>query len=270
MRLVRSILSVSVVAAVLAAGACSDDGSSPDQGTATTAAGGGGPDGLVHDGALTVCRGVVAAPFQVDGPTGGPSGFAIELLGAIADDAGLRLQLADPSVESGVAGLAEGDCDVVASWPKSSASDDVAVTQPFYDTGLSLLVRRADAETFGTLVRLMGQRIGVVGGSAGAQYAASHTPEGAQVVTFDDSAALVASLVAGEVAAAMEDLPVSAAAVAADPALALAELFTTGEQYCFAIGADAGGLETLLDHGLDRLQTDGRFEAIYAKYFGGN
>ncbi len=42
----------------------------------------------------------------------------------------------------------------------------------------------------------------------------------------------------------------------------------TGEQYGFAVPAGAMELLELVEDGVDRLRDDGRFDEIFARYFG--
>jgi polar amino acid transport system substrate-binding protein len=270
MRSHRKLAGALLASLLLVAAACSDDGGDDGGGpTTTTVAGAAGrPGELAHDGRLTTCHGAAVEPFELDPAPGQPAGFAVDLLRAVAEDAGLEVAVGDAD-GPGLGELAAGECDVITAWAVPGPSDaPVAVTAPYYDSALSLLVRAEDGEAYATLARLMGQRIGALRDSAGATYATKHTPDGASVVLFDDVDALVAALHSKEVAAVVTDLPVGAWRAHRDPGLAVVERFTTSAQVGFAVDHVNGDLRAFLDAGLDRLRSDGRYDAIYASYFG--
>jgi ABC-type amino acid transport substrate-binding protein len=268
MRSHRTVAWLCLVGLLLTGGACSDDGDGGSPTTSTVAGTIGRPSGLVHEGRVLTCHGAAVEPFELDRSSEQPEGFAVDLLRAIAEDAGLAVVVGDPG-GPGVDGLAAGECDVVTAWAVPGPPDaPVDVTGPYYDSALSLLVRAEDGETYATLTRLMGQRIGALRDSAGATYATDHTPDGGAVVLFDDVDALIAALRSKDVAAVVTDLPVGAWRAHQDPGLAVVERFTTSAQVGFAVDHANGDLRAFLATGIDRLRADGRYDEIYAAYFG--
>lgn len=269
------------LALALAVVACGDDGedtstasaSGTDETTATSATDGGGaeaPQGFVNDGQLTVCSDTPYEPFEFEGPNGEQTGYDIDLLRAIADDAGLGLAVLDLPFDGILGSVVAGECDVVASAVTitEERAEQVDFTEPYFDADQSLLVRSEDAETFATLDALAGERIAVQAGTTGETYANENAPEGAEVVSFEDADGLFGALTSGDVSAVLQDFPVNAYRATQDDAFVVTETFPTGEQYGFAVEKGNEELLTFLDQGLATLREDGRFDEIFATYFG--
>jgi ABC-type amino acid transport substrate-binding protein len=99
-----------------------------------------------------------AVPFVVDGPT--PTGFSVDVFGAVASSAGLKVELvAVPSVSEAIAKVATGELDA-AIGPISVTAErlrTVAFTQPYFHAGLSLMVRPTSMGFFERLSPLASQ-----------------------------------------------------------------------------------------------------------------
>lgn len=272
MRTRRTALTAGIVALLLLTGACGgDDSEDSGDATDTTAlATGSGLEGLVEDGVLTVCSDTPYEPFEFEGDDGEQTGYDIELLRAIAKDADLSLEVKDLPFDGILGSLAAGECDVVASAVTitEERAQQVDFSDPYFDADQSLLVRAEDAEAYATLVGLVGQRIGVQGGTTGESYANDHTPQGATVVSFEDADSMFAALISKDVAALLQDLPVNAYRATQDDRFVLTETFTTGEQYGFPVAKGKDAVLELINDGLATLRSDGRFDEIYATYFG--
>lgn len=277
MRGLRCVSVAALSAFLVVAGGCSnDDGSESSDSTSTSMAGDEAiteaPDGLVDDDVLIACRDRTRPqePSERAGDEGDETGFDIDLLRAVARDAGLDLDVRDLPFEDITTPLAAGDCDVVASTVtiNDERTQEVDCTEPYVDVDQSLLVRTEDAESYATLVGLKGQRIGVRSGTTGQTYAEEHVPQYAVVVSFGQAAELFAALASGEVAALLQDRAINAVRATQDDGVVLTETFTTGEQRCFAVTKGRSALLDFLNGGLATLKEDGRFDEIYATYFG--
>jgi polar amino acid transport system substrate-binding protein len=129
-------------------------------------------------------------------------------------------------------------------------------------------VRAEDAETFATLDSLAGERIAVQTGTTGEAYAQENTPEGAELVSFDEPAAMFLALESGDVAAILQDLPVNGYRQVQDDGMVVTETFATGEQYGFAVALDNEALITAVNEQLENLREEGTYDEIFAKWFG--
>jgi polar amino acid transport system substrate-binding protein len=270
MRNRRTLPFLVLVPLVLALGACGDDDDATEtaepteQDAASTA-----PEGLVEDGSLTVCSDTPYEPFEFE-EDGEQTGYDMELLRAIAEDADLDLAVNDLPFDGILGALAAGQCDVVASAVTITAerAEEVDFSDPYFDADQSLLVRTAEADTYATLADLAGQRIAVQTGTTGETYANEHLPEGATVVSFEDADGMFGALLSEDVAAALQDFPVNAYRATKDASFTVTETFPTGEQYGFAVEKGNEAVLTFINDGLATLHDDGRFDEIFATYFG--
>lgn len=270
-RSISLLSTATVVSLALVLGACGDDDDAGSGDTTTTEATEvAAPDGLVSGGELTVCSDTPYEPFEFEGDDGEQTGYDIELLRAVAEDAGLDLEVKDLPFDGILATLAAGECDVVASAVsiQPERAEQVDFTDPYFDSGQSILVRAEDAEKYPTLESLAGKTIGVQATTTGETYANDHKPEGATVKSFEDADGMFAAIKSGDVDALLQDLPVNGYRVSQDDSLALTQTFPTEEQYGFAVEKGDTAMLDFLNDGLTRLRDDGRFDEIYATYFG--
>jgi polar amino acid transport system substrate-binding protein len=268
--LVSSSVAISVA---LLLGACGDDKDSTDTGaksSTTLEAKATAPDGLVSANELTACSDTPYEPFEFEGTGGEQTGYDIDLLRDIAGDANLTLNVKDLPFDGILGSLAAGDCDVVASAVTitDERKQQVDFSAPYFDADQSLLVNAGDKDEYAKLDDLGGKRIGVQSGTTGETYANEHKPSGATVVSFEDADAMFAAMTSGDVVALLQDFPVNAYRAQKDDKFTVTERFPTGEQYGYAVAKGKTAIVTFLDDGLQRLKDDGRFDEVFAKYFG--
>jgi polar amino acid transport system substrate-binding protein len=150
---------------------------------------------------------------------------------------------------------------------KPERVEQVDFSDPYFDSGQSLLIRAADAGTYETLADLAGERIAVQAGTTGETYANENKPEGAEIVSFEDADGMFGAIASGDVAAVLQDLPVNAQRAKQDSTFALTGSFPTDEQYAFAVEKGDTAMVEFLNSGLEALRADGRFDEIYGTYF---
>jgi polar amino acid transport system substrate-binding protein len=272
----RSVTLVSssvVVSLALLLGACGDDKDDTDTGSGSTSTVEGkatAPEGLVSSNELTACSDTPYEPFEFEGTDGEQTGYDIDLLRDIAADANLTLEVKDLPFDGILGSLAAGDCDVVASAVTitDERKQQVDFSDPYFDADQSLLVNAADKGDYAELEDLAGKRIGVQSGTTGEAYANEHKPDGATVVSFEDADAMFAAMTSGDVVALLQDFPVNAYRAQKDDTFTVTERFPTGEQYGYAVAKGKAAIVTFLNDGLQRLKDDGRFDGVFAKYFG--
>lgn len=252
-----SYLLMTALAFALIASACSSDD-------------GGGDLNLVAEGKLTVCSEIPYEPFEyeVDGEY---TGFDIEIIGAVADELGLELEVLATgftAITSGSA-MAANQCDIAASAITITDDREEAVdfAAPYFDADQSLLVK-ADSG-FSVLGDLVGKNLGVQSGTTGEKYAQDNSPDGVEIVSFDSGGDLFLALESGAVDGILQDLPVNGYRTTQDDSVTVIEIYPTGEQYGFAVQEE--GKEALLEAVNDALATirdNGTYDSIFAKWFG--
>jgi polar amino acid transport system substrate-binding protein len=270
MRNARSLAVLVLVPLVLTLGACGKDKKTDTSSNTTATTLTKAPAGLVKAGTLTVCSDTPYEPFEYAGTDGKQTGYDIEILGDIAKDAGLSIDVKDLPFDGILASLAAGDCDAVASAVTITAerSQQVDFSKPYFDADQSLLVHTTDKTKYAKLTDLAGQRIAVQSGTTGETYAKAHTPAGATIVSFEDAAGMFGAIASNDVAAVLQDFPVNAYRATKDKTVTVTETFPTGEQYGFPVKKGNTAMLTFVDAGLAKLRADGRFDTIFKKYFG--
>ena len=247
---------VLVVALALVAAACS---SSDDESAAN----------LVTADPLTVCSDSPYEPFEFEDAAGpaGYSGFDIELINAIADENGLDLAVANTPFDGIWLQPAAGACDIVASAMTITPerAENALFSDPYFSADQSLLVLSSSSGL--VLADTGGMRIGVQVGTTGEAYAEENAPSDAELVSFDEGAALFLAIEAGDVDAILQDLPVNGYRVTQDPKFQIAETFTTDEQYGFAVSLDNTALIDDINAALETLRDNGTYGDLHEKYF---
>lgn len=264
----RRLAGAFLPAALLLAACGSDDTDTADTTTTAPESSVEAPEGLVDEGALTVCSDTPYEPFELKDDAGKDTGYDMDLLRAIGESAGLELKVIDLPFDGILGSLEAGDCDVVASAVTitEERAQQVDFTEPYFDADQSLLVKADQAEAQAALADLAGASIGVQSGTTGETYANENNP-GAEIKAFEDSDGLFSALEAGEIDAILQDLPVNAYRATQDTSVVVVETYPTGEQYGFAVKKGNEALLTFLDEGLAALHADGTFDEIYGTYF---
>lgn len=244
-----------IVVMALIAAACS---SSDDEAVA-----------LVTEGTLTVCTESPYEPFEFEDASGpaGYSGFDIELINAIADENGLDLAVANTPFDGIWLQPAAGACDIVASAMTITPerAENALFSDPYFSADQSLLVLSSNSGL--VLADTGGMRIGVQVGTTGEAYAEENAPSDAELVSFDEGAALFLAIEAGDVEAILQDLPVNGYRVTQDPKFQIAETYTTDELYGFAVALDNTDLISDINSALTTLRDNGTYGDLHEKYF---
>lgn len=245
--------------------ACGGDDSSSD----TTTASGGALE-LVKDGSLTVCSDAPYEPFEFQAEDGTWTGFDMDVVRAIAEDNGLELEVSVQPFDGIWLAPAAGKCDMVASSMTITEEREAAAdfSKSYFDAFQSLLVRKADAETFNSLDALASKTIAVQTGTTGEAFANANKPEGATIQSFDEASAMFLALESGQVDAVLQDYLINKERADKQGTSAVSVKFEdTPEQYGFAVETGNTALVDILNKGIDDLRASGEYQTIYDKYF---
>lgn len=226
---------------------------------------------LVSEGELTVCSDIPYPPFEfedADAPSG-YSGFDIDLVQEIADRLDLELSVLETGFDGLQSGatLAAGQCDLAASAMTISEerAENLNFSEPYYDAEQSLIVL-ADSD-ISSLEDVAGESLGVQGQTTGADFAEENAPDDTEVVEFDQGPDIYTGMLAGQVVAGLQDLPVNLERAEEDDRFEVVETFETGEQYGFAAALENDALIEAVDEQLAAMRDDGTYDEIYDEYF---
>jgi len=263
----RSV-SVRIGAVILVSGlvlsACGDDKTD----TSSTA------DTGTTKAALKVCSDIPYEPMEFgdgkESTKSGYTGFDIDIVQQIADDAGRKLEVSVTPFDGIFGALNAKKCDAVVS--SVTITDDrkkqMDFTAPYFDSNQSLMVRKADADTFKTLPDLAGKSIGVQTGTTGEEYTNKNLPAGASVTSLADAPALFAALESKKIDAIVQDFPINAYRATKNDQVVVNEEIKTDEQYGMAVRLGDTATLKLLDDGITKAKSDGSYDTIFEKYFG--
>ncbi|MDQ3985397.1 MAG: transporter substrate-binding domain-containing protein [Actinomycetota bacterium] len=268
-----------LAAALLILAACGDDeGDGGD---------GGGPTAdfeLVEEGVLTVGSDIPYPPFEME-EEGDLTGFDVEVVRAVADELGLEnpddawlsvsfdtifQQLATGTKFDVVAGA------VTAYAPEGSEAAQVVAdrrrlvdfTQSYYPSLQSLTVNVEESSDIQSVDDVPdGARVAVQRATTGAFYADENFGDTWELVQFAQAPPMYQQLLAGQVDAVFNDLPVSLDAIKGEASLEVVEQIDTGEEYGLAVSKDNPELLEAIDEALDTIYQNGTYAEIFKKYF---
>lgn len=246
-------------------------GSNTSGNVAAGAATGAGGVKLVAAGKLTTCTHLPYAPFQ-SSEGGKVVGFDIDMMDLVASKLAVTQTVVDTPFEGIKSGqdLNTGKCDVAAAGmtikPERTKVLDFSV--PYFNATQALLIKTGSG--YSSLEALKGKKLGVQSGTTGKDYITSKKLTDVAVSEFEDLATLQQALATNQVDAAFNDFPVWTDYIKKNPGkFAIGVEFDTGEQYGYAV--KKGGSPELLktvDGVITAAKADGRYDAIYKKWFG--
>ena len=191
------------------------------------------------------------------------SGFDIDLIKAVADKAGYDVKVMNMGFDALIPALSAGTIDVIASGISitEERQKKVDFTSPYYQSGLSYLVRKADAEKIKTFA--------VQIGTTGAAYAKN--VEGARVSAFNTTSEAFMDLNVKNADAVVLDRPVLAYFLKTKPRVAknlqLSTEIADAEHFGFAVKKGNAELLQKLNAALEELKKSGEFAKIEDKWF---
>jgi glutamine transport system substrate-binding protein len=204
--------------------------------------------------------------FQKDGA---PAGFDVDIWDAAAKIMGVRYKLLTVDFISLIPALQTHSLDGAFAGISitSERSKLVDFSQPYYQSGLSALVRRDSKLT--SSAQIDGARVATKQATSSVEYLKAHAPR-AEINSFPSIDAAYQELLAGHVDAVVFDSPVLAyyaATVGKGTAKLLSPPLTSGELYGFAFPQDSD-LAIRFDAALRSMRENGQYQSIYEKWFG--
>jgi len=250
-KLTAIVLSVLMIAAMLAG--CSNS-----------------KDGLtIEEGKLIMSTNAEFPPYEMTTDDGGFAGIDIEIAQAIADKLGLELVIDDMDFDGALLAVQQGKSDIVmAGVTVNEKRLKVMDFSNSYATGVQVVIVKEGSDV--TMDNLGEKLIGTQRGTTGYIYA-SDTPENGgygedHVVAYDSGITAVQALMNGQVDCVIIDNAPAQEFVKANPGLAILEGEWAMEDY--AIGFAKGNTELVeaVNGALAELIADGTVQKIIDKY----
>ena len=206
-------------------------------------------------------------PFEtVDETTKELTGFDIEMMTAIAKEAGLDIEFVNVGFDPLLAGMAQCQYDAAVSamtiTPDRQAN--MLFSDPYLNAGQIVTVQIANT-TINSKDDLAGKTVGAQIGTTGAIEVGNIS--GAALTTFDTVDLAFLALQNGQIDAVVADSPTAAGFVAqnADKLKMVGSVFTD-ENYGIAVCKTKPELQAKINQGLAAIKANGTFDALLTKY----
>lgn len=209
-------------------------------------------------------------PFEELDEDGNFVGFDIDLMEAIAEDAGFEIEWINAPFDTIFTALAEGEFDAVisASTITEEREEIIDFSEPYFVASQSISVSLEMAEEIFGPEDLVGLRVGVQLGTTGEIYALEEL-EGVEVFSFDTAPLAFQALGQGDVDAVIVDTPTTEEILATNPDLEAVIVGDplTEEFYGIAVNEDFPELLEAINLSLENLIQDGTYAEIFEDWF---
>ncbi len=209
------------------------------------------------------------APFEFMGDDGKEIGYDIDIIKAIGAAEGYEVEIVNMGFDALIPSLLSRQIDAViaAMTITPERAERVAFTEPYYDSGLSVLIRKADQDKFKTIADLKGAVLCGQIGTTGAKKAEELS--GGNAKSYNYESEVFNELKLGGCDGAVNDRPVNLYFLATSHAEDIVEMSEriTAEQYGIAVHKNNDELLSKLNAGLKKIREDGTFAKIHEKWF---
>jgi ABC-type amino acid transport substrate-binding protein len=226
----------------------------------------------VKPGTLTVGSCLEYKPFEyTEGGT--LKGFDVEIMQAISDKLGLKLEWTKHDFDTIFTALAANQFDAVAaaSTITSQRQQVVDFSDPYYNARQSLTVNTTKTPDIQTTDDLKaGDTVGAQKGTTGLTWAKDNlASKGITIKTYTEAPDAFTDLEAGQITGVINDEPSSEQEVQSRPGLKVVEPIDTGEHYGIAVAKNRPDIKDGINGALKAIIADGTYKTIFQKYFPG-
>lgn len=214
------------------------------------------------------------APFDYLDSDGNLTGFDIDLLEAIAEEANLELEWRDLPFDSLLGAMEAGDVEVIAAavGPTEERRRSVDFSDVYY-TGMQSILCQEGLEIT-TFEELSGKRVAVLEGSLSDTIASGESTdygvvENAKVTRFKTAASAVMELKNGGVDAVLIDSIMAEIYCKQTSGLVQVPIEGTEEDTVFCIAKGNKELQAMINEGLAAVRENGVYDRLYSEYFSG-
>lgn len=207
-------------------------------------------------------------PFEFE-ENGKPTGFDMQLIEAVADRMGAKVEVENITFSDLIAAVKDNKVDAVISGMEGTdaRAKDLTFSDPYFDKAGYSILARADDEAVSGWEDLKGK---VVGTQAGTRHTEISVDVGAErVQSFDQKENVIKALKDGTVEAAVLDTPVAMYYAKHDSGLKLAgEPKLSEKGLVIVVKKGNTELQKEINAALKSLREDGTYDSLYAEWFG--
>lgn len=206
-------------------------------------------------------------PMESQAKQGGLEGFDIDLMKTIGKAGGFEVEFQSLPFDGIIPALQAKTVDAAISSITINAerSKTISFSRPYFKAGLAIAIK-ANNKDITSLESLKNKSIAVQIGTTGA--AEAKKVSGAKIRTFDSAPLALQELLNGNVAAVINDAPVTLYAIKTNnlKGIKVVEQLLTEEYYGIATSKNSPHLEAI-NQGLTTILGNGTYEQIYQKWF---
>ena len=222
-------------------------------------------------GTLHVGTEATFAPFEfMDEQTKELTGFDMELIAAVAKAVGDDIKVQNMGFDGLIPSLQTGIIDVTAAAMSITPErvKRIDFTEPYYQSGLVILVKKDNLDTVKDLDSLQGKTICAQIGTTGAMMA-KHVKD-AKVTEYNSITEAFLELKQGGCLAVINDKPVVDYYLArrGDKTVTTLPQVFDAEYYGFGVKKGNKEMVAKLNEGLKKVRESGEYDQIYQKWFG--
>ncbi len=208
-------------------------------------------------------------PFEIVDSSGNVVGFDVDLMNAIAEDQGFKVQYLDQDFAGLIPALQTGNIDIIASGMTitDDREEEVDFSEPYITAGLALAVT-TDNEEIQSVDDLQGKTVAVQTGSTGFMKAEELKEAGviAEIKDFPHVNEAIEELKIGGADVMINDLPVTEAFIAAQPGvIKIVGEPLNSESYGFAVRTGNTELLQKINAGLENVTASGKYDELLTK-----
>jgi polar amino acid transport system substrate-binding protein len=273
-KLLKTIAMLLVISTVVFAAGCAEQGGESAEEAApteenTTA----GENTAVENSSEEMSTYIVGTeaqfpPFEIVDSQGNVVGFDVDLMNAIAEDQGFKVEYMDQDFAGLIPALQTGNIDIIASGMTitEEREKEVDFSAPYITAGLAIAVTD-DNENIKSVDDLKGKTVAVQTGSTGYMKAEELKEAGviAEIKDFPHVNEAIEEMKIGGADAMINDLPVTNAFIAAQPGvIKIVGEPLTSESYGFAVRSGNTELLNKINTGLENVKASGKYDELMA------
>ncbi|MYL36005.1 transporter substrate-binding domain-containing protein [Pontibacillus yanchengensis] len=237
-------------------------------GTSGDSASGEGGEGGEKE-TYTVATDANFKPFEFKDPeTGEMKGFDIELMKAIADEAGFNVEFKSMQFDGLITGMQSGRFPLAIAGISitEERKESIAFSDPYYDSGVVLMVNK-DNSDIQSIDDVDGVTVGTKTGSTSESYLTQNTD--AEVKAFPDIINAYMDVKTGRLDAALYDLPNVKYYIkqSGEGKLKTVGDVLEAQSYGIALPKESELVDDV-NKALQAVKDNGTYDEIYEKYFG--
>ena len=273
----KKILAMLLAAAMLCLSAvgCGEDAKTDDAAdTQTAAAVDVSNVKLIKDGTLTVGMEIGYPPFEDKAENGEPIGYDVDLVYAVADKLGLKVNIVDTAFDVIFAGIGTNyDCVVSAVTITDERRQNCLFSDPYIDSYQAVVVKKGSDLKITSLKDLSGKSVGLQDATTSKALLEDMIETGTvtdcKMVPSEKVLTVFTALDNGEYDVVLCDSPVADTYITNSPdKYELAFLDNENvEQFGVAMAKDNAELQTAINEAMKQLKEEGFFEENQAKWF---